>query len=234
MPGYRGLVNSFPSNSTQLRNPKPKADEKNHTSQRTCPQTYHLCRQNAPNWEAVLHSLWQQASRCHSMCSHLAQTHNCRQWLIRNGSNYWPAYYFCKKVERFILSGGMLSTLIQREAEKRKRCSQKRNIHSNSRESTKKKKKKRISHRGCQIKTGLPLPPFRRVMWGEVGASLNKNPERHWYQSNPFLWSTFSFPTKNSELGPTEAVSGVRYFLWNKQHCSASANRAWLPEGSSI
>lgn len=45
---------------------------------------------------------------------------------------------------------------------------------------------------------------------------------------------TLISPTKNSEPGPREAVSGARYFLWNKQHCSASANRAGLSEGSSI
>lgn len=122
-------------------------------------------------------------------------------------------------------SEGGFQAWFREKQKKRKHSRQKLNFYSNSRNRTKTK--------GCQIQTGLPLPQSGALNITQGGGEAS-------FQSKPpetlqtLFCDTLISPTKNSELGPTEAVSGARCFLWNKQHRSASANRAGLPEGSSI
>lgn len=92
-----------------------------------------------------------------------------------------------------------------------------------------------ILERRKDVKPKLASLYLKVVLW-----TLSKGGGETWFQSQPpetlqtLFSGTLIAPTKNSGLGPMEAVSGARYFLWNKQHCSASANRAGLSEGSSI
>lgn len=143
-----------------------------------------------------------------------------------------------RKVQSFSLTGGgVLLTPIPTE-EKRKHGKAEGEsfiwIPGNLQE-----KKNRTKTRGCKIKTDLPLSLSSSKWRTEQAAHQRggvwiKAPRDTGAKATPFSDTLLFSPTKNSELGPTEAVSGVRYFLWNKQHCSTSANRAWLPEGSSI
>lgn len=92
-----------------------------------------------------------------------------------------------------------------------------------------------ILKRRGDVKSKLASPSLKVALW-----TASKGGGEVSFQSEPpetmqtLFCDTPISSTKNSEPGPTEAVSGAQYFLWNKQHCSASANRARLPEGSSI